>query len=145
MHNIVCIMFFIAGVVSSLTSLYFLLMGFWSRKWPKTKAEITDVRIKNVVLDSSETNYLVVEYSYLVNEKVYSNNRMSYSISPGYSFDFTYLEHKKKEYSIGQTIDIYYNPIFPKKSIIYNGIKISNIFLLVLGTSIILFSFYCSV
>lgn len=97
------------------------------KSWPKVKAKITKSDFSSRVIYTRESSYteydLIIEYSYEVNGKKFTN--ISYSNTDNVkSGSFDEIQGLKNQYQVDKEIDVFYNTNNPLDSfIIYQSIN----------------------
>lgn len=121
---LVCILIFILGIAFLLYSIYCYKKSKDSEKWSKTKGQISKAYMGEFT-DSNSVSYKAeIEYSYNVADKVYNSKRKYYA---DHLLSSSYWSTKKlvDKYRVGDTIDVYYNPQYPKDAVLEQGVHFS--------------------
>lgn len=123
-YLLLCVLFIIVGISLLILSIYYYYKSRDSKKWSKTKGQISKTNLDKFP-DSDSVSYRVeIEYSYNVANKVYNSKRKFYGDHLLSSF---YWSTKKLvgKYRIGDTIDVYYNPQNPNDAVLEQGVHFS--------------------
>ncbi|MEW6236465.1 MAG: DUF3592 domain-containing protein [Candidatus Omnitrophota bacterium] len=106
-----------------------------------TEGEIIDAYINDELIPDDNYYFPVVEYSYIVNGKVYENNRIGV-----YRFGFGSRFRAQKwidKYPIHMKVPVYYNPQKPQSSVLLCGL-ISPYIKAMFGLMLLLLSLWLS-
>lgn len=102
----------LAGIIYTLIQSYFL--NIQVKYWKKIRGTVTSASIafrrRNI---TQKDFYTVVEYSYFIDGKEYSNDKIRLTLFSGPS-----LEYPLNTYKVGQHVDVYYNPQNPSQSVL---------------------------
>jgi hypothetical protein len=136
----------VSGSALLIFGLSFLKGAYTSQGWPIAQGDVKAVNInRDRITDSSPPAYTytyTVVYTYDVDGNRYQRDR--YSLGSGPTASRTYREQQnaiaaaKETYSIGQSIDVYYNPNSPADAVLKPGANIGTFVPLIFG--IVLFS-----
>jgi hypothetical protein len=120
---------FICLVVGTIQSIIPLL----ARSWPETTGKILSTQmVKSYSKKSGTTYHPDIEYEYQVNGVTYTHHRYAFG-SAGLFTNYTTAEREKSKYRKGQSVSVYYNPLFPKDAVLEVRSASSWIFLLIGG------------
>ncbi|MGB3493803.1 MAG: DUF3592 domain-containing protein [Elainellaceae cyanobacterium] len=135
-----------SGAALSIFGLSFLKEAHVSQGWPVAQGDVKAVNInRDRITDSRPPAYTysyTVIYTYEVEGTRYQNDR--YSLGSGPTASRTYRKQQnaiaaaKENYTIGQSIDVYYNPNSPADTVLKPGANIGTFVPLIFG--IVLFS-----
>ena len=136
----------VSGAALLIFGVSFLKSAHTSQGWPIAQGDVKAVNIKrDRITDSRPPAYTytyTVVYTYEVAGTPYESDR--YSLGSGPTASRTYREQQnaiaaaKATYSIGQSIDVYYNPESPADAVLKPGANIGTFVPLIFG--IVLFS-----
>ena len=121
--------FFIIGISVLGYGLSMLINGYATSTWPTTEATIIQCKIEHKRVKSNSnrgmTNVFMpkIEYNYSVDGKGYTGNRIrvvDYSVSHGQS------QVILDSYPVDSTVQVYYSPTEPEKSVLVPGIPHSS-------------------
>lgn len=129
----------LGGVALVLFGISFLKDANASKNWPVAPGQVQSTRPQRST-SSRKYNppyHYAVTYRYEVAGIAYSNNRYSLGDGPTASKRFQSkgeaIAAARKDYPVGQTIDIYYNPAEPSSSVIKPGVSFGTLVPLVMG------------
>lgn len=113
-----------------------IVRSFLSRSWPKAEGRVLSSQ-KVPTSNRSVSFRLVVQYSYSVAGLPYTSQRRSFADTALIGRSWTWTKEVQQKYSVGNTIDVYYNPSSPADCILtrqlpwtlYFGLAISILFL----------------
>ena len=141
--NLICKCLLVGGVLSLI---YFFILLYFTRrakKWPTTIGQVLFSEISTSGLDV-EVYKAVIKYKYQVQGKIYVSNRLSYGCDIAIS-SLSYAQKKVKQYFVGSTCTVYYNPHKPQISVLEISLKLplfivlfSGILLILLGGMLLL-------
>jgi hypothetical protein len=136
----------VSGSALLIFGLTFLKGAYTSQRWPTAQGKVEAVNIRrDRITDSRPPAYtytFVVTYAYEIEGTRYQGDR--YSLGSGSTASRIYRQQQnaisaaKETYSIGQSIDVYYNPKSPNDAILKPGANIGTFVPLIFG--IVLFS-----
>jgi len=130
-----------SGSALLLFGLSFLKGAYTSQGWPTAQGDVEAVNLnRDRVTDSRPPAYnytYTVAYSYEVDGTRYQSDR--YSLGSGSIASRIYREQQnaiaaaKETYSIGQSVDVYYNPSSPADAVLKPGANIGTFVPLIFG------------
>lgn len=129
----------LGGVALVLFGISSLKEAIASKNWPVAPGQVQSTRPQR---DTSSRKYnptyhYAVTYRYEVEGTVYSNDRYSLGDGPTASKRFQNqgeaIAAARKDYPVGQAIDIYYDPAEPSSSVIKPGVGFGTLVPLVIG------------
>lgn len=129
----------ISGFCCSLSALIDAYRNVKAKKWNKAFGKVKDVGISQDTIED-ESYSSSIKYVYEVKGKRYMGSSMFHG-----SGDFTSKKYAKKqvsEYSIDETIEVYYCPKRPEKSVLQTGYVPAYTRSIVLGLCVVLYSIY---
>lgn len=129
----------LGGVALILFGISFLKDAIASENWPVAAGQVQSTRpLRNTSSSKhNPTYYYAVIYRYEVKGIAYTNDR--YSLGDGPTASKRYqnraeaIAAARKDYPVGQAIDIYYDPAEPSSSVIKPGVGFGTLVPLVLG------------
>jgi hypothetical protein len=108
----VILLFMIFGGIFS----HDLIMGVLSKRWSHATGSITHVKAPSI--SRLEPRRVTIGYTYEVDDKVYSSNRVSYPDPAAGASALLY-----SDYPDGSDVIVFYNPRNPKSSCLRPGFK----------------------
>jgi len=131
----------VSGGALMLFGLSFLKTATASQQWPTAQGKVQAVTVtRDRTSTSSSPTYTyayTVTYRYEVNSNPYRGDR--YSLGNGSTASKRYPERSEataaaaKNYRIGQSVEVYYNPADPTSAVLKPGANISTFVPLILG------------
>jgi len=123
----VAFVFFLAGTILFLYDVKGLINGYLSKTWPSTSGTIITSEI-SMTLISHYAHYRehytpLIEYSYTVNNVVYTNNRLD--LGKQISGPPQFLGRIINAFPVGSEVIVYYDPEDPMSASIEPGIATS--------------------
>jgi hypothetical protein len=132
----------VSGSALLMFGLIFLKDAYASQSWPIAQGTVNRVNInRDRATDSSTPTYdytYTVVYGYEVDGNRYQGDR--YSLGDGSTASRTYRERQEAiaaaedHYSIGQPIDVYYDPNSPTEAVLKPGANIGTFVPAIFGT-----------
>lgn len=138
------LIFFILGFLLFLLNLRAALRASASKSWKKSKGVIMKSELMVISGsgdDTSRTFKPGVEYEYFVGEKKYISKRVYFGSNITSSFKKKRSKRIVAVYPKGKEVDVFYNPMNEKLSVLEQGVKFEIISGLVFGLIFIAFSY----
>lgn len=106
-----------------------------SVEWPNTSGTIIHSQLVKSRSKKKKTSYSAsIEYTYTVNNENYVGSTISFGTDNMSSSNASSATSRVKKYKEGSTIDIYFSPDTPEKSVLEPGATWESYFLAVLGS-----------
>lgn len=118
-------MFAFGGAIFFSIGLWQLYEGWKTHNWPTTQGTITSSQIKEVTRRDADgdtyTNYRPsISYSYQVADQNYEGHRLHLGATS--HNDRSAVQQQLKQYPVGRTLDVYYNPNNPNQAVLTPGV-----------------------
>jgi hypothetical protein len=133
---------FLIGMIILGFGLRNLIQAYASRHWPSVPGTVTSskvVRHRGTGTGKSKSKdsfWAEVWYSYTVNEKTLSGNRVLYGDYG--SSDRSHAQRLVRRYPVGKEVSVHYSPKQPAKCVLEPGAKISTWVIPLSGTAFVL-------
>lgn len=135
----------VAGIIIAAINVYLSMKNNSTRFWHKTQCEIINSEIeKNQSLTkrSFDDHFKAsINYEYTIDDDIYYSSRIFFGDSI-FSPNKTTAKNLIKKYSLGDRINISYNPKNKKESVIEVGIRLNQIFNIFLAILLIAAGIY---
>lgn len=133
------------GFIIVFYGLYLFIKSKETNKWNETKGIVLKSEIdKSSTASGMDGNSIsfkaLVEYKYEVDNQEYISSRIFYGDSMGKPLPFK-AKSLVKRYPKDAEINVYFNPLKPKESVLEKGIKFIVIEMFILGSFFILLGF----
>ncbi len=137
---ILLIALIIAGLALTWFGCYFIYKGYESRSWPRIPGKITASYAEQQTRRSSDTghsSYFVyvarIRYSYSADGKAYTSDEISFGGNQYTSKRKYKTEKYLKQFPVGKSVTVYYNPGDPSQSVLKQGITGGSLLILAGG------------
>lgn len=124
----------IIGLLMSFFGVTNLIKGSQTKKWLETTGEILYFNI----IDNFEDIDVDVKYKYVVDEKIYTGEKISYGDSSTKN-DLEVNRLSKKFSNVGEIVPVYYNPKKPSQAVLERGNDFFSSWPLIMGLFIFFF------
>jgi hypothetical protein len=124
--------FFVVGVGVLWWGIQDSRSAFKSVRWPSVNGTVISSYVSESSDDDGTTYGADVQYDYVVNDQAHTGDRVSHGdVSTG---DPSYAQKIVARYSEGQSVNVYYDPTDPAKSVLETGFTPGLLLPLGLGT-----------
>lgn len=115
--GVILLIFLLIGLFLCSFGVYFLYIEGNLRHWPIAQGRVYDTQIADLSRSGSTPSFKpIIFYKYIVNEREYSNNRLTViSRTYGKKSD---AQDVISKYQVHQNVDVFYNPLDPQDSIL---------------------------
>jgi hypothetical protein len=127
------IFFLVVGIIVFILNTRAIVLANASKHWDITKGIILESVLYISDTDESNTYRPQIEYSYSINENDFKSNRVYFGSNILSSFKKRRSQRLINKYPKGKCVDVYFNRMNEKMSVLEPGIKTEIITGLVLG------------